>query len=102
MGGGEFGGRGLADDDGAGFAERMHACGIALQSVPSHIGEPWPVGMSAVSMMSLIAIGMPSIGDSGLPSRQRAVEASAAAIAPSSFNRDEGADGRIELDDALE
>ena len=49
--------------------------------------------MSAVSMMSLIAIGMPSIGESGLPSRQRAVEASAAAIAPSWFNRDEGADG---------
>ena len=56
-------------------------------SWPSNIGEPWPVGMSAVSMMSLIAIGMPSIGDSGLPSRQRAVEASAAAIAPSWFNR---------------
>src|SRR5436305_386572 len=36
-------------------------------SWPSHIGEPWPVGMSAVSMMSLMAIGMPSIGDSGLP-----------------------------------
>ena len=81
------------------------ACTLAesrCQSVPSHIGEPWPVGMSAVSMMSLMAIGMPSIGDSGLPSRQRAVEASAAAIAPSWFKRDEGADGRIELDDALE
>ena len=47
-------------------------------SWPSNSGEPWPVGMSAVSMMSLIAIGMPSIGDSGLPSRQRLVEASAA------------------------
>ena len=55
-------------------------------SWPSHIGEPWPVGMSAVSMMSLIAIGMPSIGDSGLPSRQRAVEASAALMAPSLFS----------------
>ena len=54
-------------------------------SWPSHIGEPWPVGMSAVSMMSLIAIGMPSIGDSGLPARQRSVEASAALIAPSLF-----------------
>jgi hypothetical protein len=39
--------------------------------------------MSAVSMMSLIATGMPSIGDSGLPERQRAVEASATATAPS-------------------
>ena len=50
------------------------ACTLAesrFQSVPSHIGEPWPVGMSAVSMMSLIATGMPSIGDSGLPARQR-------------------------------
>jgi hypothetical protein len=35
--------------------------------------------------MSLIAIGMPSIGDSGLPSRQRVVAASAARIAPSLF-----------------
>ena len=102
MGGGEFGGRGLADDDGAGFAERMDACGIAVESGPSNIGEPWPVGMSAVSMMSLIAIGMPSIGDSGLPSRQRAVEASAAAIAPSWFNRTKAPMARIELDDALE
>ena len=41
--------------------------------------------MSAVSMMSLMAIGMPSIGDSGLPARQRSVEASAALIAPSLF-----------------
>ena len=53
-------------------------------------------------MMSLIAIGMPSIGDSGLPARQRAVEASAALMAPSLFKRDEGADGAVELGDALE
>src|ERR1041385_4050990 len=62
------------------------ACTLAesrRDSWPSHIGEPWPVGMSAVSMMSLMAIGMPSIGDSGLPARQRAVGASADIIAPS-------------------
>ena len=34
--------------------------------------------MSMVSMMSLIPIGMPSIGESGLPARQRSVERSAA------------------------
>ena len=61
------------------------ACTLAesrRQSVPSHIGEPWPVGMSAVSMMSLIATGIPSMGDSGLAAFQRAVAASAALIAP--------------------
>ena len=55
-------------------------------TVPSHIGEPWPVGMSAVSITSLTAIGMPSIGDSGLPSFQRAVDASAALRAPSALS----------------
>ena len=62
------------------------ACTLAesrFQSAPSHIGEPWPVGMSAVSMMSLIATGMPSIGDSGLPASQRFAESSAARRAPS-------------------
>jgi hypothetical protein len=34
--------------------------------------------MSMVSMMSLIPIGMPSIGESGLPARQRSVERAAA------------------------
>ena len=33
--------------------------------VPVQSGEPWPVGMSIVSMVSLTAIGMPSIGESG-------------------------------------
>src|SRR3954466_9655725 len=53
------------------------ACTLAasrFQSAPSHIGEPWPVGMSAVSMMSLMATGMPSMGDSGLPLAQRFAE----------------------------
>ena len=65
------------------------ACTVAESrrvTCASHRGEPWPVGMSAVSMMSLIAIGMPSIGDSGLPAYQRAVEASAALAAPALFN----------------
>ena len=38
--------------------------------------------MSMVSMMSLTPIGMPSIGESGFPARQRSVERSAAARAP--------------------
>ena len=45
---------------------------------PANSGEPFSVGMSMVSMMSLIPIGMPSIGESGLPARQRSVERSAA------------------------
>jgi hypothetical protein len=53
---------------------------------PFHSGEPWPVGMSAVSMMSLIPTGMPSIGDNGLPLRQRAVASSAARRAPSTLS----------------
>ena len=50
---------------------------------PANSGEPFSVGMSAVSMMSLIPIGMPSIGERGSPARQRAVDWSAAARAPS-------------------
>ena len=38
--------------------------------------------MSAVSMMSLIPTGMPSMGDKVAPAFQRAVDASAAARAP--------------------
>src|SRR4029079_10569632 len=49
---------------------------------PANSGEPFSVGMSAVSMMSLMPTGMPSIFDSGRPSRQRAAERSAAARAP--------------------
>ena len=45
---------------------------------PAKSGEPCSVGMSAVSMMSLMPIGMPSILQSGRPSRQRALAASAA------------------------
>src|SRR6185312_5087618 len=37
---------------------------------PSISGEPMLVGMSAVSIMSLIATGMPSMGDAGLPAAQ--------------------------------
>src|SRR5262249_15468253 len=48
---------------------------------PTNSGEPFSVGMSKVSMMSLMPIGIPSIRDSGLPARQRAVDWSAAARA---------------------
>jgi hypothetical protein len=50
---------------------------------PANKGEPFSVGMSMVSMMSLTPIGMPSIGESGLPARQRSVERSAAVLAAS-------------------
>ena len=59
--------------------------------------------MSMVSMMSLIPIGMPSIGESGLPARQRFVERSAAVLRGVEVERDEGADLRlpgVELGDA--
>ena len=55
----------------ASFAERQ----------PEKSGEPISVGISTVSMMSLMPTGMPSMADSGLPARQRAVELSAAARA---------------------
>src|ERR1700689_1592388 len=48
---------------------------------PANSGEPISVGMSTVSMMSLMPTGMPSIGDAGLPARKRALERSAAARA---------------------
>src|SRR5579863_7426926 len=48
---------------------------------PANSGEPICVGISTVSMMSLMQIGMPSNGDNGLPARQRSPELSAAARA---------------------
>src|SRR5437868_13092603 len=38
---------------------------------PKNSGEPICVGMSTVSMTSLMPTGMPSIGDNGRPARQR-------------------------------
>src|SRR5271168_4573665 len=38
---------------------------------PANSGEPISVGISTVSIMSLIPMGMPSIGERGLPARQR-------------------------------
>src|SRR4029077_5437233 len=46
---------------------------------PLNKGEPISVGMSAVSMMSLIPTGMPSIADNGLLSRHRLDDSSAVA-----------------------
>src|SRR6267154_1409285 len=51
--------------------------------VPFQRAEPWPVGMSTVSMMSLMPMGMPSMAESGLPAFQRAVDSSAMRRAPS-------------------
>src|SRR5215831_1120518 len=48
---------------------------------PWNSGEPICVGMSKVSITSLMPIGMPSIGDNGRPPRQRSVARSAAARA---------------------
>ena len=59
---------------------------------PSKSGEPISVGKSAVSMMSLMPTGMPSIGDSGLPARQRALDASAWRLSACRVEMDEGAD----------
>src|ERR1700752_5062716 len=44
---------------------------------PVNSGEPISVGMSTVSMMSLMPTGMPSIADNGLPARQRSADLSA-------------------------
>ena len=56
-----------------------------LPCQPTNKGEPCSVAMSAVSMMSLIPTGMPSMGDKVVPAFQRAVDASAAARAPAMF-----------------
>jgi hypothetical protein len=48
---------------------------------PTNSGEPFSVGISAVSMMSLMPTGMPSIFECGRPSRQRVPAWSAAARA---------------------
>ena len=47
-------------------------------------------------MMSLMPIGMPSIGERGLPSRQRAVDWSAATPRALQVEMHEGADLRLE------
>ena len=46
-------------------------------------------------MMSLTPIGMPSIGESGLPARQRWFERSAASLGSNEIERDEGANLRL-------
>ena len=79
-------------------ASRSAATLAASRSVrqPTNSGEPCSVGMSDVSMMSLMPTGMPSIGESGLPARQRAVDSSAAARAAIEAEVDEGADLGLE------
>jgi hypothetical protein len=69
-------------------ASRSAATAAASRPVsnPVHSGEPCPVGMSMVSMISLMPTGMPSIGDNGAPARQRAVARSALARAPSTLS----------------
>jgi len=59
---------------------RTHAASFCERQ-PANKGEPISVGMSTVSIMSLMPTGMPSIGDAGLPARQRSVDRSAAARA---------------------
>jgi hypothetical protein len=64
-------------------ASRSAATLAASRSVrqPTNSGEPCSVGMSAVSMMSLMPSGIPSIGDNFRPARQRSADRSAAARA---------------------
>ena len=50
---------------------------------PANRVEPYSVGMSTVSIRSLMPTGSPSTGESGVPARKRAPAASAAARAPS-------------------
>src|SRR5271168_330679 len=48
---------------------------------PVNSGDPISVGISTVSKISLMPIGMPSIGDNGAPAFQRFADSSAAARA---------------------
>ena len=56
-----------------------------LGKLPRKASQPISVGMSRVSSRSLMATGMPSMGDSGRSAFQRAVLASATARAPASL-----------------
>src|SRR5436190_19449421 len=56
-----------------------------LGKLPFIAAQPISVGMSLGSSRSLMATGMPSIGDKDLPAFQRALLASAVARAPGSF-----------------
>jgi hypothetical protein len=77
----ELGHHGLAENNDAGLAHAATVAASRPVRQPTNSGDPCLVGMSVVSMMSLIATGMPSIGDSGRPLRQRPVERSAVARA---------------------
>ena len=56
-----------------------------LGKLPLKASQPISVGMSFVSSRSLMASGMPSMDESGLPCFQRALLASAASRAPASL-----------------
>ena len=102
VGGGEFGGRGLADDDGAGLAQRVHARRIAARflALPQrralagrHVGGLDDVldrDRHAVDRRQRLAVA---------PARGRGVGGLDRAVL---VQLDEGADGGIELGDALE
>src|ERR1700721_181499 len=57
---------------------RTHAASFSERQ-PANSGEPISVGISTVSMMSLVPTGMPSMAANGLPARPRALELPAAA-----------------------
>src|SRR6266446_2862413 len=71
-----------------------------LGKLPFIAAQPISVGMSLVSSRSLMATGMPSIGDRGLPAFQRAALASAAARARL-VEGDEGLHHRLALRDGF-
>ena len=66
--GGKLGRHRLAQDDGAGAAQRRDAGGIRVGWRPLRARQPFSVGMSAVSMMSLMPTGTPCSGPTPLPS----------------------------------
>ena len=64
-------------------ASSVQSCGCpsSMSRLPRNVGQP------RVSRMSLIVVGMPSTGLSGVPAAQRRVASRAAASAPSRSTR---------------
>ena len=71
-------------------------------TLPANMRLPTSVGRPATSKQSLIPTGSPSTAESGLPSRQRALAASAACARALEIEAHEGLDRGLQLGDAFE
>src|SRR6478672_11961487 len=102
MGGGEFGGGGFAEDDGAGLAERVNARGIAARFLALPHRRAW-AGRHVGGLDDVLDGDRHAIDRrqrlAGAPAGGRGVGGLGSAVL---VHRDEGADAAVELGDALE